>query len=81
MVSSQFLPVANVDCNRIEIPTTDNDFLELDVVKGDFDKPVVAIFHGLEGSSERFYVRNLMATLYEHGISSVAMNLGDAPKD
>ncbi len=74
VVSSQFLPVANVDCIRIEIPTPDNDFLELDVADGDSDKPIVAIFHGLEGSSERFYVRNLMAALYEEGISSVAMN-------
>ncbi|MCR9131159.1 MAG: alpha/beta fold hydrolase [bacterium] len=74
VVSSQFLPVANVDCTRIEIPTPDSDFLELDIVEGDSDKPVVAIFHGLEGSSERFYVRNLMDTLYEQGISSIAMN-------
>lgn len=74
VVSSQFLPVAKVDCTRIEIPTPDNDFLELDIAEGNPDKPVVAIFHGLEGSSERFYIRNLMATLKQHGFTSIAMN-------
>ncbi len=74
VASSQFLPIAEVDCNRVEIPTPDEDFLELDIADGDTDKPVVTIFHGLEGSSERFYVRNLMAELSLHGLTSIAMN-------
>ncbi len=74
VVSSQFRKVSTVNCSRIEIDTPDDDFLELDVVKGDPNKPVVALFHGLEGNSERFYIRNLMSELHKAGYSCVAMN-------
>ena len=59
---------------RIEIPTPDNDFLELEVVDLKNEKPVVALFHGLEGSSERHYIQNLMSDLRNAGYSSVALN-------
>ncbi len=62
----------NVD--RIEISTPDNDFLEVDLVDLENSKPIVALFHGLEGSSERFYIRNLMFDLQEAGFSSAALN-------
>ena len=59
---------------RIEIVTPDNDFLELEVVDLKNGKPVVALFHGLEGSSERHYIQNLMSDLRNAGYSSVALN-------
>jgi hypothetical protein len=59
---------------RIEIATPDNDFLELEVVDLKNGKPVVALFHGLEGSSERHYIQNLMSDLRNAGFSSVALN-------
>ncbi len=74
VVSSQFMPVKTVNCERVEIPTPDDDFLELDVIKTHSGKPVVALFHGLEGNSERFYIRNLMFELHAAGFSCVAMN-------
>ena len=74
IVPSQFSRPLPVPCTRIEISTPDNDFLELDVYRASNSAPVVALFHGLEGSSERFYIRNLMHELMEAGISSVAMN-------
>lgn len=74
IVASQFASVRPVLCKRIEIDTPDDDFLELDVVDTKTKKPVVALFHGLEGSSERFYIRNLMYDLQQAGYSSVAMN-------
>lgn len=74
IVPSQFGSVKQVSVERIEIDTPDNDFLELDILDTDTDKPVVALFHGLEGSSERFYIRNLMYDLKKAGFSSVAMN-------
>jgi hypothetical protein len=74
IVPSQFGEVKPVECERVEIITPDDDFLELDVVDTDNKKPVVALFHGLEGSSERFYIRNLMHELEQAEISSVALN-------
>ena len=74
IISSQFFSIKTVQCKRIEIGTPDDDFLELDVVKSGLNNPVVALFHGLEGNTERFYIRNLMLDLYEAGFSSVAMN-------
>jgi len=74
VVSSQFSKIEHVDCKRIEISTPDDDFIEVDVVEGNSQKPIVALFHGLEGSSERFYIRNLMAALVNSGYGCVAMN-------
>lgn len=56
------------------IDTPDGDFLELEVVDLENEKPVVALFHGLEGSSQRHYIQNLMHDLQKIGISSVALN-------
>ncbi|MDZ7806147.1 MAG: alpha/beta fold hydrolase [Gracilimonas sp.] len=59
---------------RIEIATPDEDFLEIDVCEFPTDKPVVALFHGLEGSTDRHYIANLMGELKEAGFPSVALN-------
>lgn len=64
----------SVPVNRIEIKTPDDDFLEIDALHIQNDKPIVALFHGLEGSSERPYIRNLMYHLQQEGYSSVALN-------
>lgn len=73
-IVANFTTPENVDCTRVEIETPDDDFLELDIIDMENRKPVVALFHGLEGSSERYYIRNLMNTLKDEGFSSVALN-------
>lgn len=73
-VIASFSKTKDPDSERIEIPTPDNDFLELEVVDLKNHKPVVALFHGLEGSSERHYIQNLMSDLKKAGYSSVALN-------
>ncbi len=73
-VVANFTAPEAVDCTRIEIETPDDDFLELDVIDTENSKPVAALFHGLEGSSERYYIRNLMKALEDEGFSSVALN-------
>ncbi|WP_421773107.1 YheT family hydrolase [Gracilimonas sp.] len=74
IVASQFSKVRKPEHKRIEIDTPDGDFLEIDVCIQDTDKPVVALFHGLEGSTDRYYIANLMTELKEGGFSSVALN-------
>ncbi|MFV1882924.1 MAG: YheT family hydrolase [Balneola sp.] len=73
-VVSSFSEAKPVPVERIEITTPDDDFLEIDLVDLNNEKPVVALFHGLEGSSERFYIRNLMFDLKKVGFSSAALN-------
>lgn len=73
-VISSFSKVNDPISERIEINTPDNDFLELEIVDLKNNQPVVALFHGLEGSSQRHYIQNLMSDLKEAGFSSVALN-------
>ncbi len=73
-VAASFSNVAPINCERVKIETPDDDFLELDVLDLQNNRPVIALFHGLEGSSERHYIRNLMSDLQEAGFSSVALN-------
>lgn len=73
-VVSSFNEVLPIEFERIEIPTPDDDFLEIDLVLLEDDSPIVALFHGLEGSSDRHYIRNLMTVLKQSGFSSVALN-------
>lgn len=73
-VVASFNKVLPIDFERIEIPTPDDDFLEIDLVSLDNESPIVTLFHGLEGSSDRHYIRNLMVHLKQAGLSSVALN-------
>lgn len=66
-------PDARFRSERLETP--DGDFLDVDWGPEPApDSPVVLILHGLEGSSERRYVRNLGRELVTRGVQPVAMN-------
>jgi predicted alpha/beta-fold hydrolase len=57
--------------------TPDEDFIDLDFGPEPAETaqaPLVLILHGLEGSSERGYVKGAIRALLERGIASVAMN-------
>ena len=61
-----FLPhprIPDLERERLELP--DGDFVDLDWVGGDRHAPgpLVLILHGLEGSAESHYARNLLAAL------------------
>lgn len=62
------------DAKRIEITTPDGDFLELDVIDQQNKRPVVVLFHGLEGSTDRYYIARLMRLCSSKGYSVVAVN-------
>lgn len=59
---------------RTEVTTYDDDFLELDVIDAQNDCPAIALFHGLEGSSDRYYIIDLMHALSARNYSVVAVN-------
>lgn len=58
---------------RERISTPDDDFLDLDWLQGGADK-VVIISHGLEGSSDRPYVKGMAKALHDNGFDVVAWN-------
>ena len=49
--------------------SSDDDFIDVDFVDGQPGKPLVVLFHGLEGSSNSHYARSLMAALRARGWS------------
>lgn len=51
--------------------TPDKDFIDIDFVDGIPGKPLIVLFHGLEGSSNSHYARALMAYVRELGWSGV----------
>lgn len=50
-------------------PLLGEDFVDVDFVDGEPGKPLVVLFHGLEGSSNSHYARSLMAALAARGWS------------
>ncbi len=59
---------------RARWTTPDGDFLDLDFMDGPVASPQLLVIHGLEGSSDRPYVRGLLALAAERGWRGVAMN-------
>ena len=49
--------------------SADGDFVDVDFVDGQPGRPLVVLFHGLEGSSNSHYARSLMAALAARGWS------------
>jgi predicted alpha/beta-fold hydrolase len=47
--------------------TPDGDFIDLDRIDGPASAPLVALFHGLEGSSKSHYARSLMHAVLGRG--------------
>lgn len=59
--SSLFIHVPPVAYRRERLELPDGDFLDFDWVDGQTGAPVVVLFHGLEGSADSHYARDLMA--------------------
>jgi predicted alpha/beta-fold hydrolase len=71
---SLFRNVEGVTYSRERIETPDSDFLDLDwSVKGN-DKLAV-VLHGLEGSSDRPYIKGMVLALNQGGFDAVSMNM------
>lgn len=74
-------PRPRVAYRRERWDTPDGDFIDLDWVEergtsndGRSQAPLVALFHGLEGSSRSHYSLALMAALHERGMRGVVVN-------
>lgn len=68
-----FRKVNGIAYERERITTPDHDFLDLDWLKQGATKLVI-ISHGLEGNSDRAYVRGMARIFYQHGYDALAWN-------
>lgn len=60
---------------RERLWTPDEDFLDLDwAPDSGKDAPIVLVMHGLEGSAQRRYMRNVAGNLVRAGVRPVALN-------
>lgn len=69
-----FRRATDVATTRARWSTPDGDFLDIDFADGPHGSPQLLVIHGLEGSSERQYVRGLLALAVERGWRGVALN-------
>lgn len=73
VLPSIFRKVESTDYTRERITTPDDDFLDIDWIKKDNSKLVI-IFHGLEGNSERHYVKGVAKYFSENHWDVAAWN-------
>ncbi|HEX8059640.1 MAG TPA: alpha/beta hydrolase, partial [Cyclobacteriaceae bacterium] len=59
---------------RERIDTPDNDFLDLDWLDSLTSNELVIISHGLEGNSQRPYVKGMAKAFFDAGYSVIAWN-------
>lgn len=65
--------IKDVSYARERITTPDLDFLDLDWLKQG-SKKLIIISHGLEGSSERAYIKGMAKIFFAHGFDALAWN-------
>ena len=58
---------------RERMATPDDDFLDLDWLKQD-SKKLIILSHGLEGNSQRSYIKGMASIFYNHGFDVLAWN-------
>jgi uncharacterized protein len=73
VVPSMFRKVRDLQYQRERLTTSDYDFLDLDWVIASAEKLVI-ISHGLEGSTDRHYVKGMAKIFFKAGYSVLAWN-------
>lgn len=68
-----FRRVAGLSYQRERMDTSDEDFLDLDWIRSGYDQLVI-LSHGLEGSSERTYVKGMAKLFNRQGWDILAWN-------
>lgn len=61
------IPLSTPAYRRERWTTPDADFIDVDFIDGEAGKPLLVLFHGLEGSSHSHYARSWMKHLSELG--------------
>ncbi len=69
IIPSKLTPAPAVAYRRERWTTPDNDFIDVDFIDGAPEKPLLVLFHGLEGSSQSHYARAIMSHIAALGWS------------
>ena len=69
-----WMRLPELEYRREQWETPDGDFIELDWLDGAPEKPLVVLFHGLEGNSRSHYARRLMAALQRENWRGVVVH-------
>ncbi len=70
---SLFRKVDGVEYTRERFTLSDGDFIDLDYSKINTDQLVI-VLHGLEGASDRPYVKGMVKIFNEHGFDAMGLN-------
>ena len=81
ILSNLLRPAVDIGADRIRINTPDQDFLDMDLKVHENSEKVAILFHGLEGSSKRYYITRFARVLYQNGYSIVAVNFRSCSGD
>ncbi|MCX2742522.1 alpha/beta fold hydrolase [Mangrovivirga sp. M17] len=73
ILPSLFRKVDGIEYQRERLNTPDDDFLDLDWLQDNNDKLVI-VCHGLEGSSDRPYVKGMARALHNNNFDILAWN-------
>lgn len=73
IIPSVFRKVKDVDYQRERIDLVDGDFLDLDWLKGD-NSELAIVSHGLEGNSDRHYVKGMAKIFHQNQWDVLAWN-------
>ncbi len=68
---AKLIPAPTVDLARERWDAPDGDFVDVDLLAGQPGRPLLLMFHGLEGSSSSHYARAMLAHLASLGWSGV----------
>ncbi|MGF1669291.1 MAG: YheT family hydrolase [Balneolaceae bacterium] len=79
--SSLFKASVDIGAERLRINTPDQDFLDIDFKENKNSKRAAILFHGLEGSSRRYYITHLAKVLFLNGYSTIAVNFRSCSGD
>jgi len=71
---SLFRKIKGIEYNRKRLETPDGDFIDLDFSTVN-SSTIVIITHGLEGNSDRMYLKGMVQSVNSEGWDAVALNL------
>jgi predicted alpha/beta-fold hydrolase len=74
IIPSMFFKGPDLSYNRERLELSDGDFLDLDWLINPVNQNLMVISHGLEGSSDRYYVRRMADFFHQLGWDVLAWN-------
>jgi len=74
VVPTLFRKVDGINYTRERISTPDGDFIDIDISSISSDKALI-LSHGLEGNSQRHYIKGMIKAFHNAGYDGIAFNM------